>query len=149
MHASSEIESDNGGCRNREKAAFTPKLQAVNCERRDLWRGEWLLSFPLYLLSVSAHAGGDNMAATGRNLLLESRIKDTEADRNLLSNTQMVDANTETQKCELLFGFIHFQTHVDDAAETTNEAGLEEGNSTNTLCAACEFDSFNKVIIWM
>lgn len=30
-----------GGWRNREKAAFIPKLRAVNCERGDLWRGEW------------------------------------------------------------------------------------------------------------
>lgn len=28
-------------CCLSEKAAFTPKLQAVNCESRDLWRGEW------------------------------------------------------------------------------------------------------------
>lgn len=33
------------------------------------------------------------MAATGRNLLLESGIKATDADRNLLSNTHKVDAN--------------------------------------------------------
>lgn len=30
------------GCRNREKAAFNPKLRPVNCERGDLWRGERL-----------------------------------------------------------------------------------------------------------
>ncbi|KAF3853848.1 hypothetical protein F7725_014536 [Dissostichus mawsoni] len=35
-----------GGWRNREKAAFNPKLQAVNCERGDLWRGEWQRCLP-------------------------------------------------------------------------------------------------------
>lgn len=37
------------------------------------------------------------MAATGRNLLLEPGIKATDADRNLLSNTHKVDANSRTQ----------------------------------------------------
>lgn len=93
-------------CCLSEKAAFTPKLQAVNCESRDLWRGEWqrctvVASPPLLLLLLASsrcpasatHTGVDNMAATGRNLLLESGIKATDADRNLLSNTHKVDAN--------------------------------------------------------
>lgn len=37
------------------------------------------------------------MAATGRNLLLEPRIKATEPDRNLLSNIHTVEANRKTQ----------------------------------------------------
>lgn len=40
------------------------------------------------------------MAATGRNLLLELRIKATAPDRNLLSNIHMVDANRGTQSVE-------------------------------------------------
>lgn len=40
------------------------------------------------------------MAATGRNLLLELRIKATAPDRNLLSNIHTVDANRGTQSVD-------------------------------------------------
>lgn len=42
------------------------------------------------------------MAATGRNLLLELRIKATAADRNLLSNIHTLDANRGTKLGPLL-----------------------------------------------
>lgn len=89
----------SGGWRNREKAAFIPKLGAVNCERGDLWRGEWRAPSPPRLLMVSSQRHSDledNMAATDRNLLLEWRIKASEPDRNLLSNIQTVDANRKS-----------------------------------------------------
>lgn len=85
-----------GGTEKRQ--LLPPNYKRVIVKEETCGEGGWWLSPPLYLLSVSAHAGGDNMAATDRNLLLELRIKDTEADRNLLSNTHTVDANREVQK---------------------------------------------------
>lgn len=102
-----------------KKAAFTPKLRAVNCERGDLWRGEWRRCtvvacvrprFGLPMVSKQALTQReDNMAATDRNLLLKLRIKATEPDRNSLSNTHTVDANRK--KCEPLLALSFTLTH--------------------------------------
>ena len=60
---------------------------AVNGERGDLWRGSGAVASPPDPRSTS-HSGEDNMAAAGRNLPLEPRIKATVPDRNPLSNIQ-------------------------------------------------------------
>lgn len=56
------------------------------------------LRLPMVCMQALPHTSEDNMAATDRNLLLQLRIKATEPDRNLLSNTHTVDANRKTQK---------------------------------------------------
>lgn len=79
-----------GGHKNKKVASF-PKLQACHCERADLRRGEWRCRTvaacrPRRLL---IRISEDNMAAAGRNLPLERRIKAAGGRTGtLLSNIQ-------------------------------------------------------------
>lgn len=95
--------------------------------------------------------GGDNMAAAGRNLLLELSIKATEGRQELCCQTFNVQTCSHCHKS--VTRTVCLQTLSSKSARiktVPNEAEIKEGSGAQTLPVwGVNGILFNKVIIWV